>query len=96
MMEQINVPLWTHMGYKGRRKDRKTFIRCYTIALKLVTIILVNKNVTPLPQKCGEKQQGSAVKVGPHLSFLKPFQYYETPCPGTQKNCPLTFLCISD
>ena len=32
---QINVPLWTHMGHKGWRKDGKTFIRCYTIALKL-------------------------------------------------------------
>ena len=31
--------------------------------------------MTPLSQKCGEKQQGSAFKVGPHLSFLKPFQY---------------------
>ena len=34
IMEQINVPLWTHMGHKGWRKDGKTFIRCYTIALK--------------------------------------------------------------
>ena len=31
---QINVPLWTHMAHKGWRKDGKTFIRCYTIALK--------------------------------------------------------------
>ena len=30
----INAPLWTHMGHKGWRKDEKTFIRCYTIALK--------------------------------------------------------------
>ena len=29
-----NVPLWTHMGHKGWRKDGKTFIRCYAIALK--------------------------------------------------------------
>ena len=45
----------------------------------LIFIIFVklwlNKNVTPLFQKRGEKQQGNAVKVGPHLSFLKPFQY---------------------
>ena len=34
IMEQINVPLWTHMGHKGWRKDGKTFIRCYTITLK--------------------------------------------------------------
>ena len=31
---QINIPLWTHMRRKGWRKDGKTFIRCYTIALK--------------------------------------------------------------
>ena len=31
--------------------------------------------MTPLSQKCGEKQYGSAFKVGPHLSFLKYFQY---------------------
>ena len=29
----------------------------------------------PLSQKHGEKQYGSAFKVGPHLSFLKPIQY---------------------
>ena len=29
----------------------------------------------PLSQKCGEKQQGSAVNVGPRLPFLKSFQY---------------------
>ena len=51
------------------------------------------KNVTLFSQKCGEKQYGSAFKVGPHLSFLKPFQYYETSCLGTQ-NCPFIFLCI--
>ena len=31
---QINVPFWAHMGHKGWRKDRKTFIRCYAIVLK--------------------------------------------------------------
>ena len=35
MMGQINIPLWTHMGHKVWRKDGKTFIRCYTNALKL-------------------------------------------------------------
>ena len=35
IMGQINIPLWTHMGHKGWRKDGKTFMRCYTIALKL-------------------------------------------------------------
>ena len=32
---QIYIPLWTHIKHKGWRKDGKTFIRCYTIALKL-------------------------------------------------------------
>ena len=40
--------------------------------------------------KCGEKQS-SAVKVGPHLSFLKPFQYQETPYLGTQKKLFINF-----
>ena len=31
---QVNILLWTHMGHKGWRKDGKSFIRCYTIALK--------------------------------------------------------------
>ena len=31
---QINIPLWTHLRHKGSRKDGKTFIGCYTIALK--------------------------------------------------------------
>ena len=34
IMGQINVPLWTRMGHKGWRKGGKTFIKCYTIALK--------------------------------------------------------------
>ena len=34
IMEQINVPLWTQVGRKGWRKYGKTFIKCYTIALK--------------------------------------------------------------
>ena len=34
IMEKKNVPPWTHMGHKGWRKDGKTLIRRYTIALK--------------------------------------------------------------
>ena len=34
IMGQMNVPLWTHNAHKGWRRDGKTFIRCYTIALK--------------------------------------------------------------
>ena len=32
---QINARLWTHMGHKGWRKDGKTFIMCYNVALKI-------------------------------------------------------------
>ena len=35
---------------------------------------MAQEKVTPLSQRCEEKQ-GSAFKVFPHLSFLKPFQY---------------------
>ena len=31
---QKNIPLWTHLRHKGWREYGKTFIRCYTIALK--------------------------------------------------------------
>ena len=34
IMGQRNVPLWTHMGHKGWRKNERIFIRCYTIDLK--------------------------------------------------------------
>ena len=34
IMGQINAPFWTHVGHKGWSKDGKTFIGCYTIALK--------------------------------------------------------------
>ena len=51
--------------------------------------------MTPLSQKCGEKQQGSAFKVCPHLSFLKPCQYQETSCLGTQKELPIYFSVYS-
>ena len=30
----INIPLWTHLRHKDWRKNGKTFIRCYNIALK--------------------------------------------------------------
>ena len=49
--------------------------------------------MTASSQTCGEKQQGSVFKVGPHLPFLKPLQYYETTCLGTQKIVHLLF-CV--
>ena len=42
IMGQINIPLWTHMGYKGWRKYGKIFTKCYTIALKFWNEFNVN------------------------------------------------------
>ena len=39
IMGQINIPLGTDMRHKGRRKDGKTFARCYTI-------IVLNLNIS--------------------------------------------------
>ena len=50
--------------------------------------------MTPLSQTYGEKQQSSAFKVGPHLSFLKPSILRKTLPWPSKKNCPFTFLCI--
>ena len=50
--------------------------------------------MTPLSQKCGEKQ-GIAFKVGPLLSFVKPFQQEETSSLGTQKKLSIYFSVYS-
>ena len=67
------------------KKRWKNFYKVFTIALKFgvkfnanfvllyISQVELYKNVIPLSQKCGEKQKGSVFKVGPHLSFLKPF-----------------------
>ena len=44
------------------------------VLLYYISQVIAQKTVTPFSQECGEKQ-GSAFEVGPHLSFLKPFQY---------------------
>ena len=74
------------MGHKGWRKDGKTFIKCYTIALKFWDefnanfVLLYFSTCSSVKmwhlylKKYGEKQQGSTFKVGPHLPSLKPFQ----------------------
>ena len=59
---------------------------CCTIALKFWDEFSANfvllylsygsiKNLTPLSEKCVEKQKGSAFKVALHWSLPKPFQY---------------------
>ena len=56
---------------------KKGWKKFYTIALKFwdgfnanfANYISQVKNVTPLSQRCGEKQSGSAFKVGSDLSF---------------------------
>ena len=40
-----------------------------------ISQVILNKNVIPLSQRCGEKQYSSAFTVGPDLFSLKSFQY---------------------
>ena len=61
---QINILLWTHIGHKQWRKGGKTFISCYTTALKLrdefntnfVLVCFSSYSSIKMSQKCGEKQ----------------------------------------
>ena len=86
IMGQINIPLWTRMGYKGWRKDGKTFM-CYPIALKLwdefnknfVLLYFSSKNLIIAQKKCdtffssGEKQvekTNKAMHLRLALSYL--------------------------
>ena len=84
---QTNIPHWAHLGHKGWRKDGKTFIRCYTIALKFwdefnVNFVLLyflssrSINIWHLYPKNVEKNK----------IFTKIFSILKIPCLGTQKN----------
>ena len=86
IMEQINVPLWTHMGHKGWRKDGKTFIRCYTIALKYWDefnanfVLLYFSSYSSIKMWCpclkNVEKNNKAVPLSLVLTYLfKPFQY---------------------
>ena len=81
----INVPFWIHMGYKLWRKDKKTFIRRYIIALKLWDEFNANFVLLYLPSYSSIKmwhlylkkieKTNKAVHLRLYLSFLKPFKY---------------------
>ena len=51
--------------------------------------------MTPLSQKCEEKQKGSVFKVALHLSLPQPIQYSETSWLGTQKKLSVYFSVYS-
>ena len=95
IMEQINVPLWTHMGHKGWRKDGKTFTRCYAIALKFwdefnANFVLLyfstcsSINMWHLYLKNMEKNNKAV-----HF-----FNTKKDLALSLKKNCPFTFLSI--
>ena len=107
IMEQINVPLWTHMGHKGWRKDGKTFTRCYTIALKCwdefknANFVLLyfssyrSKTIWHLYLKNVEKNNKTM-----HLRLLFTYMHQnlfnikKNLVLLLKKNCTCTFLCI--
>ena len=108
IMEQINVPLWTHMGHKGWRKDGKSFIRCYIIALKFwdefnANFVLLHFSsyssikMWQLYLKHVEKNN-KAVHLKLVLTYLfkNLFNTKKHLAWALKKNCPLTFLCISN
>ena len=73
------------------REDGKTFIRRYTVALKLWDEFNANfvllcfssyKSIKfdTFTSKIRKKTIGQGIKVSPHSSSPKAFQYYETSC----------------
>ena len=106
IMGQINIPLWTHMGQKGWRKDRKTFIRCYTIALKFWDefnanfVLLYFSSYSSIKMwhfflKNVEKNN-KAVHLRLVFTYLfKTFSILRNILPEhSNRNCPFNFLCI--
>ena len=100
---QINVPLWSCMGHKGWRKVGKTFIMCYTIALKFWDEFNANSVLLYFPRyssikmwhlylKNAEKNNNDNISSWSSFIFSKTFSI-QTSCLGTQKNCPFSFLC---
>ena len=87
-MGQINVPLWTNMGHEGWRKDWKTFIRCYTIALKFWDEFNANFALLYLSSY-------SWIKMW-HLCLKNVEKNNNTLAGHSKTNCLLTFLCISN
>ena len=108
IMEQINVPLWTHMGHKGWRKDGKTFISCYTIALKFwdefnanfVLLYFSSYSLIKMWHLClkNVEKNNKTVLLRLVLTYLfkSLFNTKKHLTWALKKSCPLTFLCISN
>ena len=102
---QINIPLWTHMGHEGWRKDRKTMIRCYTIALKFSHEFDTNFvwlyfsqyrsiNIWQLYLKTVKKSKKKYLRLlrtYPHQNLFNIKKYLAL---VLKKTCPCSFLCI--
>ena len=85
IMGQINIPLWTHMGYKGWRKYGKIFTKCYTIALKFWNEFNVNFALLYFSRfrsvkiwhfyfkNVDKKTRRQCIKVAFHSSSPRPF-----------------------
>ena len=106
IMGQINIPLWTHMGHKGWRKDGKTFIRCYTIALKLwdefnanfVLLYFSSYSSIKMWHLClkNVEKNNKAVHLRLILTYLfkKLFNTKKHLAWALKRNSAFTFLCI--
>ena len=98
---QISAPLWTHMGHKGWRKDGKTFIRCYTFALKFwdefnanfVLLYFSSYSSIEMWHLCLKNVDENNKAV--HLRLILTYQYEETSCIGTPKELSIYFSVYS-
>ena len=105
---QINAPLWAHMGHKGWRKDGKPFIRRYTIASKFWDEFKSNFVLSYFssyssikiwhPYLKNVERNNKAVHLRLVLTYLfkNLFNTKKHLAWALKKNCPLTFLCISN
>ena len=108
IMGQISIPLWTHMGHKGWRKDGKTFTRCYTIALKFwdefntnfVLLYFSGYRSIKMWHLClkNVEKNNKAVHLRLVLTYLfkNLFNTKKHLALALKKNCPITFLCIQN
>ena len=97
---QINVPLWTHMVHKGWRKDRKTFIRCYTIVLKFWDEFNANFVFSYFSSYSSIKMWHLYLNKVVHLRLVLTYLFWNLfnskkhLVLAVKKYCPFTFLCI--
>ena len=99
---QKNIPPWTHMRHKGWRKDGKTFIECYTIALNLILILLYFSNYRSI--KIWHLYLKNVKKNNKAIYLRLLFTYLHQNLSNIKKHLalvfkkrfPWTFLCISN